>query len=107
MRPRGGVVGQPETRVNLRNNDLAIRWTKLVDFVGEEGSGIKAVRANFNFPAGIARNQLIRVDGLLEFLGISGDAHEAKADGDDVVREGGHFLGVVEAEFALLVEGGV
>src|SRR5215471_21839815 len=30
MRPGGGVIGQPEARIDLRNDDLAVRGAQLV-----------------------------------------------------------------------------
>ena len=66
VRPKCRVVVRPEPRVNLRNDDLQIGGPNFVDLLAQQGSGVKRVRANLDFLRRISRNQLIRIDRLLE-----------------------------------------
>src|SRR5215470_2491202 len=65
------------------------------------------MRANFDLPGAVARDELIRVDGLLKLFGVSGDAHQSKADWNDIVRKRRHLVEVFDLELARLVQGAV
>jgi len=47
MRPKSGVIGVPQTKVDLRHNHLLISRSDLVDRIGEQRRGVKRVRPNF------------------------------------------------------------
>src|SRR5271169_1509010 len=107
MGPVGGVVVGPDAGVNLGDDDLRVGSAELVDFLGEQGCGVDAMGADFDFLGAVARDQLVRVDSFFERGGIVGDAHEAQADGDDVIREGGHGADVVNLKFSGFVQAGI
>ena len=90
VRPVGGVVVGPDAGIYLGDDDLVVRRPEFVDLLGEQGSGVDAMRADFDFLGAVARNHLVGVDGFFESGRIRSDTHEAQADGNDVIGEGGH-----------------
>src|SRR5215472_11291198 len=53
VRPGGRVIGQPEARVDLGNDDLTVGRTNFVDFLREQCGRVKAVGAELDLPPGI------------------------------------------------------
>ena len=98
---------RPEARINLRNDDLPVGGAPVIDLFAKKSRGVQAVGADFDLPAGIARDELMGVDGLFELRRITGDAVKAQGHGNNIIGKGGHFLGIIEAELAGSVEGGV
>src|ERR1700761_7233988 len=72
MRPGGCVVMRPESSVDLRDNYLHIRWSKLVDLFAQQSRRIQAMRAKINFPPRIAGYQLIAIYCVFQLLRIAG-----------------------------------
>ena len=105
--PIGGVVVRPDAGVYLGDDDLVVGRAELVDLFGQQCGGVDAVGADFDFLGAVARDQLVRVDGFFESGGVSGDAHQAQADGNDVIGEGGHGADIFDLKFSRWVQAGV
>ena len=105
--PVGGVVVGPDAGVYLGDDDLVVGRAELVDFFREQGGRVDAVGADFDFLGAVARDQLMRVDGFFQRGGVAGDAHQAQADGNDVIGEGGHGVDVFDLKFSGRVQAGV
>src|SRR5450755_4204630 len=52
--PPGCVVVGPESRVNLRNNNLHIFWSNIVDLFAQRRGGIDTMGAHLNLPSAVA-----------------------------------------------------
>src|SRR5215468_10925177 len=104
MWPGSRVVVGPKPCVDLRDDHLHVPWPKFVDFFCEHCRSVNTVRADFDLPTGVPGNDLVRIDGFLEFLGIAGDSMKSKRNRDNVIRERRHLLRIVETKLALLVK---
>ena len=102
MRPPRGVIVGPQAGVDLRNDDLLVFGTNIVDLFAEQRSGVDAVRPDFNFLLAVARDHLVGVDGMLEFRRITHDSQQPQPDGNDVVGERSHLVDVFERELIVL-----
>src|SRR3974390_1085087 len=68
----------PETRINLGNKHLLILRPELVHLFAQQCRCVNAMPAYLDFPARIARNQLARLNRLLQFLRIARDPMKPK-----------------------------
>lgn len=62
---------------------------------------------DFNFALGVARDELVGIDGMFEFGRITRNAEKAQADRNDVIGKGGHFFWIFELKFSGLTKRGV
>ena len=102
MRPPGGVIVGPQAGVDLRNDDLLVLRTNMVDLFAEQGGGVDAVGPYFNFLSAVARNHLVGVDRMLKLGRVTHDSQKPQRDGNDVVGEGRHLAGIFERELVVL-----
>jgi hypothetical protein len=87
--PPGCVVVGPESRVNLRNNNLHIFWSNIVDLFAQQRGGIDTMGAHLNLPSAVAGNHLVRIDRVFQLRGIGCETEQSQRDRNNVSRSMG------------------
>jgi hypothetical protein len=82
--PPGCVVVGPESRVNLRNNNLHIFWSNIVDLFAQQRAGI--TQWHLNLLSAVAGNHLVRIDRVFQLRGIRCETEQSQRDSNNVSR---------------------